>query len=164
MNVRSTMRATRGFIAAVVGLAALLSACTGSGSETLNPTSTAAPSTPTPTQAQPLTCPQHWDFSPVEGSDQILVPGNPTAAVGCIGHHQRFVHTGSQLTQLVDLLNSRRHIDPNDCIHNLGGMVLDMTQMYFNYPNGEIQVLNLDPNCQTVSNGELTARIGQATT
>ena len=110
----------------------------------------------------PLTCPQHWDFSPVAGSDQTMVPGLPTAAVTCSG--RRYVHTGSQLTQLVDLLNSRRHIDPNDCIHNLGGMVLDMTQMYFNYPNGGIQVLNFDPNCRTVSNGELTARFGQATT
>jgi hypothetical protein len=48
-------------------------------------------------------------------------------------------------------------------IANIGGMVLMPTQLYFNYPNGDIEVLNFDPNCRTVSNGELTARFGQAT-
>lgn|SRR5436305_10433191 len=158
------MRAVRGSVVSIVGLAVLLPACTGSGSGTLNPTSTAAPSIPASIQAQPLDCPRHWHFSPVEGSNQTLVPGNPTAAVGCIGHHQRFVHTGSQLMKLVHFLNSRRHIDSNDCIGNIGGMVLDMSQLYFNYPSGDIQVLNFDPNCRTVSNGVLTARDGSATT
>jgi hypothetical protein len=156
------MRATRCFVVAIVGLSLFLPACTRSRSETLNPTNTADKSPP-PT-SQPLDCPKHWHFSPVDGSNQTLVPGNPTAAVGCIGHHQRFVHTGFQLTQLVHFLNSRRHIDSNECIHNLGGMVFAITQVYFSYPSGDSQVLNFDLNCRTVSNGVLTARDGQTTT
>ena len=41
-------------------------------------------------------------------------------------------------------------------------MVLTPTQMYFDYPSGDIQLVNFDPNCRTVSNGELTARFGQS--
>jgi|tagenome__1003787_1003787.scaffolds.fasta_scaffold20962883_7 hypothetical protein len=156
------MRSEQTLLLAIIVLALIGTACTGSGSGgSLNPTPSTSLAPSLRSAPQPANCPRHWDFSPVAGSGQTLVPGTPTAAVTCSG--RRYVHAGTQLTQLVHMLNSRRHIDPTDCIHNLGGVVLDMTQMYFNYPNGDIQVVNFDPNCRTVSNGKLTARFGQVT-
>jgi hypothetical protein len=104
-----------------------------------------------------LNCPKHWDFSPVEGSDNAMVPGVPSAAVLCNPRSNRRVITGDQLATLVQVLNSRRVLDPKDCIGNLGGLVLFPTQLHFDYPSGDIQVVNVDPNCRTATNGKLTA-------
>jgi hypothetical protein len=114
---------------------------------------------------QPDSCPKRrdWDYSPVSGSDALMVPGDPVAAVSCSVPRQRRVIRGSQLAQIVDLLNSRPLLDPNACPHpNIGGLVLITTQMYFNYTSGDIQIVNFNPNCETVSNGELTAKFGQS--
>ena len=100
----------RGFVVAVVGLAVLLPACTGSRSGTLNATATTSVAPSLESAPQPAKCPRQWTFDPVDGSDTSMVPGDPVAAVTCSGHH-RYVHTGSQMTQIVHLLNSRRHID-----------------------------------------------------
>jgi hypothetical protein len=44
-----------------------------------------------------------------------------------------------------------------------GGFILGY-QLYFNYASGDVQVLNFDPACRSVSNGRLTHRFAQATT
>jgi hypothetical protein len=152
------MTGTRTLLAAIVALGALLPACTGSGSGTLNPSGTTLPPvTSAPVQAQPLDCPKRWKFSPVEGSDNAMVPGVPSAAVSCNPRFKRRVITGDQLATLVQVLNSRRVLDPKECVGNLGGLVLSPTQLYFNYPSGDIQVVNVDPNCRTATNGRVTA-------
>ncbi len=166
MVVRGAMRTVRGVLVATVALAMLAAACTGTSSEgaaTPSPASVTGPggSSPIGSSPQPTNCPRHWDYSPVDGSDAAMVPGVPSVAVSCNVTTRRVV-TGPHLARLVQLLNSRPLLTPNKCIHNLGGLVLISTQLYFNYPSGDVQVVNVDPNCRNVSNGKLTAEFARS--
>jgi hypothetical protein len=165
MNVRGTMRGTRVLLMATVGLSMLAAACTGGSSE--GATTSASSSMPPPTgplsQAsppQPVNCPRHWDYSPVDGSDSAMVPGVPSVAVSCNVTKRRVI-TGPHLARLVQLLNSRPLLPLNKCIHNLGGLVFVSTQLYFSYATGDLQLVNVDRNCRTVSNGKLTAEFAR---
>jgi hypothetical protein len=108
---------------------------------------------------QPETCPRHWKYAPVPGSDTMMVPGDPLVVVSCSVIHRSVMH-GSQLTKLVTLLNVLPPVPSKKCA--IGGAVMISTQLYFNYASGEVQVLNLGPPCRNVSNGELRAGFTQA--
>ena len=110
---------------------------------------------------QPETCPRHWKYAPVPGSDTMMVPGEPLVLVTC-SVMKRSVIDGSQLTKLVTLLNGLPPVPSKKC--SIGGAMMISTQLYFNYASGQVQVLNFDPSCHNVSNGTLTAKFTQQTT
>ena len=155
----------------IAGLSLLLAAasCTSTSSEppdlTGSPTRSFAVTggTPSPPSVmvhpQPETCPRHWKYAPVPGSDATMVPGEPLVLVTCSVIHRSVTH-GSQLTKLVTLLNALPPVPSKKCA--IGGAVMISTQLYFNYASGEVQVLNLDPSCRNVSNGEKKAGFTQA--
>jgi hypothetical protein len=161
-------------ICASLTLVIVLVACTGPTQTDLSsPNKTGlepAPLEPSPTPVvanpQPAKCPRKWEFSPVPGSDTTLVPGSPVAAVSCSLIVDRHVIGGHQLNTLVRMLNSRRHVVPRGyaCPAQHDGAFVVSSQLYSNYDSGDIQTLDFNPRCRTVSNGKITASFGQYTT
>ena len=90
-----------------------------------------------------------------------MVPGEPAIALSCSGT-DRFVIQGSQLAELVDVLDRLPSLASTPCINAISGSVPGNRQFYFTYPTGEVQVVNLSRSCGTVSNGARTAKLTQA--
>jgi|SRR3954454_4027010 hypothetical protein len=111
---------------------------------------------------QPDICPKRWNLSPVRGSDSTLVPDAPVVVVSCTGPNRKVVQ-GSQLTTLIEALNGVRILDPPPppCTP-VGGLVVIHTQLYFNYPSGDRQLILLSRDCRTVTNGKITAKLTQS--
>jgi hypothetical protein len=82
-----------------------------------------------------------------------MVPGSPVAAVECF-KKQRAVLTRSEVSTLAAQLNALRHLPSNTpmCLA-LGPSY----SLFFTYPSGAIQRVEVPTICGPVSNGRLIA-------
>jgi hypothetical protein len=80
--------------------------------------------------------------------------GRPDPAESCLREIGRG-DQGSRLTNVVEVLNGLPSVPLKTCLHNYGGE--RSIQLYLSYSTGDIQVVNVEPSCTTVSNGERTA-------
>ena len=157
------MRALIGLVAGLLLLSAATS-CTSTGSEPIDSAGspsvdTGTPSSPVLANPQPKSCPSRWKYTSLPGSDTMMVPGDPVIAVRCSVINRSLIR-GSQLSQLLVLLNGLHKKPRGTCLLGAGFI---SSQLYFNYASGDVQVVNFDPACRSVSNGTLAARFAQAT-
>jgi hypothetical protein len=156
----------RSGISAVAGAALVIAAtaCTSGGRETASTTgvtqASIGPSNPGGLTLGATRCPTGgWKYTSIPGSDSAIAPGVPTLGVACSrdiqGRRINAVIQGSRLTNVVDVLNGLPSVPLKTCLHNYGGE--RSIQLYLSYSTGDIQVVNVEPSCTTVSNGERTA-------